>query len=182
MPAEKAEKIVFTSPQIETRVAELGRRISADYAGRELLVVGVLTGAFIFTADLVRELDLDLAVDFIQVSSYGQATRSSGEISLSKDLDREIGNREVLLVEDIVDSGRTLAWLRQRLLERQPASLKVCALLDKWERREVEVEIDYPGFRIERGFLVGYGLDYAGRYRQRPEILELGRTTAGTLE
>jgi len=175
-----AEKIVFTSRQIETRVGELGRRISADYAGRELLVVGVLTGAFIFTADLVRVLDLDLSVDFIRVSSYGHATSSSGEISLVKDLDSEIGNREVLLVEDIVDSGRTLACLRRHLLERRPASLKVCALLDKRERREVEVEIDYLGFRVARGFLVGYGLDYAGRYRQRPEILELVRTTEDT--
>ncbi len=168
-----AEKIVFTSQQIEQRVAELGRRISTDYAGRELLVIGVLTGAFIFTADLVRVLDLDLTVDFIRVSSYGQATSSSGKISLLKDLCCEIVNRDVLLVEDIVDSGRTLVWLRQHLLDRCPASLKVCAFLDKGERREVEVEIDYTGFRVGRGYLVGYGLDCAGHYRQRPEILEL---------
>lgn len=171
-----AEKIVFTEQEIEARVAELGRRISADYAGREVVLVGVLTGAFIFTADLVRVLDLELTVDFIRVSSYGQASSSCGEISLGKDLDCEIANRHVLLVEDIVDSGRTLAWLRQHLLACRPASLKVCALLDKRERREVEVAIDYPGFRVARGFLVGYGLDYAGRYRQRPAILELVET------
>jgi hypoxanthine phosphoribosyltransferase len=170
------ENIIFTRQQIAGKVAELGRRISLDYAGRELLVVGVLTGAFIFVADLVRELDLDLEVDFLRVSSYGQATSSSGEISLGKDLDCKIGGREVLLVEDIVDSGRTLAWLRQHLTARRPASLRVCALIDKRERREVEVEIDYLGFRAEKGFLVGYGLDYAGRYRQRSEILELVRS------
>jgi len=177
-----AEKTVFSSQQIATRVAELAHRINGDYAGRKLLVVGVLTGAFIFTADLVRALDLDLAVDFIQVSSYGRGTSSSGEITLGKDLDYEICNREVLLVEDIIDTGRTLTWLRHHLFARRPASFKVCALLDKRERREVEVEIDYAGFRVERGFLVGYGLDYAGRYRQRPEILELVRTTRQTQE
>jgi hypoxanthine phosphoribosyltransferase len=168
-----AEKIVFTRRQIEARVAELGHRISADYAGRELLVVGVLTGAFIFTADLVRALDLEVAVDFVRLSSYGHGTCSSGEICLGKDLDCEITGREVLLVEDIVDSGRTLAWLRQHLLARQPASLRICALLDKRERRLSAVEIDYTGFRVEGGFLVGYGLDWAGRYRQRPDLLEL---------
>jgi len=168
-----AEKVVFTSQQIESRVAELGREISGDYAGRQLLVVGVLAGAFIFTADLVRVLDLDLAVDFIRISSYGKNTSSSGRVALGKDLDCDIADLEVLLVEDIVDTGRSLAWLRQHLLERHPASLRVCALVDKRERREVEVEIDYTGFRVENGFLVGYGLDCAGRYRQLPEILEL---------
>lgn len=172
------EKIIYTRKQIAARVAELGRRISSDYSGRKLLVVGVLNGAFIFAADLVREMDLDLEVDFLRVSSYGQATSSSGAISLVKDLDSEIAGGEVLLVDDIVDTGRTLSWLRQHLLARHPASLKVCALIDKRERREVEVKIDYTGFLVEKGFLVGYGLDYAGRYRQCPEIMELARTKA----
>lgn len=166
-------EILIGRAAIADRVAELGRQISADYVGRELLVVGVLTGAFIFTADLVRVLDLDLEVDFIRVASYGAATYSSGRVSLTKDLECQVAGRDLLLVEDIVDTGRTLAWLKAHLLPRNPASLKLCALIDKSERREVPVEVDYVGFPVAEGFLVGYGLDCGGRYRQLPDICRL---------
>jgi len=166
-------EILIGRATIAHRVTELGRQISADYAGSELLVVGVLTGAFIFTADLVRSLDLPLAVDFIRVASYGDATCSSGQISLTKDLECQVAGRHLLLVEDIVDTGRTLAWLQAHLLARNSASLKVCALIDKSERREVAVAVDYVGFPVAEGFLVGYGLDCGGRYRQLPDICRL---------
>lgn len=162
--------IVINREAIGARVAELGRRISADYAGRELLVVGVLNGAIIFTADLVRALELELEVDFLRVASYGDSTCSSGRICLSKDLESQVADRHLLLVEDIVDTGLTLAWLQAHLLARRPASLKTCALLDKRERRQVAVAVDYLGFAGVEGFLVGYGLDYRGRYRQLPDI------------
>ncbi|NTV13601.1 MAG: hypoxanthine phosphoribosyltransferase [Desulfobulbaceae bacterium] len=166
-------EISISREKIATRVAELGRQLAADYAGRELLVVGVLHGAFVFTSDLIRALNLPLTVDFIRVASYGDATCSSGQICLSKDLECPVAGRHLLLVEDIVDTGRTLAWLREHLLARQPASLKVCALLDKGKRREVAVVVDYAGFLVAEGFLVGYGLDYGGRYRQLPDICRL---------
>jgi hypoxanthine phosphoribosyltransferase len=166
-------EILINRAAIANRVVELGRQVSADYAGSELLVVGVLTGAFIFTADLVRALDLPLAVDFIRVASYGEATCSSGRISLTKELECQIAGRHLLLVEDIVDTGRTLAWLQAHLLGRNPASLKVCALIDKSERREVAVAVDYVGFPVAEGFLVGYGLDCGDRYRQLPDLCHL---------
>lgn len=166
-------EILIGHTAIAARVVELGQRISTDYAGSELLVVGVLTGAFIFTADLVRVLNLPLAVDFIRVASYGEGTCSSGTVCLTKDLECQVAGRHLLLVEDIVDTGRTLAWLRAHLLGRNPASLKVCALIDKRERREVEVQVDYVGFPVAEGFLVGYGLDCGGRFRQLPDICHL---------
>jgi len=163
-------EILISRAEIAATVAALGQRISADYAGREVLVVGVLTGAFIFTADLVRSLDLPLSVDFIRVASYGGATSSSGQITLSKDLECQVTGCHLLLVEDIVDTGRTLAWLTAHLLARNPASLKVCTLIDKRERREVAVSVDYSGFQVAEGFLVGYGLDCGDRYRQLPDL------------
>lgn len=163
-------EILIGRAAIAARVGELGQRITADYAGSELLVVGVLNGAFIFTADLVRSLALPLTVDFLRVASYGDATCSSGQICLAKDLESPVAGRHLLLVEDIVDTGRTLAWLQAHLLARHPASLKVCALIDKAERREVAVTVDYAGFLVAEGFLVGYGLDYGGRYRQLPDL------------
>jgi hypoxanthine phosphoribosyltransferase len=166
-------EILIGRAAIGARVTELGQRISVDYAGRELLVVGVLTGAFIFTADLVRALDLELEVDFIRVASYGAATCSSGRIALTKDLECQVAGRHLLLVEDIVDTGLTVAWLRAHLLARQPASLNLCALIDKQERRQEAVPVDYAGFQVAEGFLVGYGLDCNGRYRQLPDICRL---------
>lgn len=166
-------EIILSKERVAARVAELGRTISADYAGRELVVAGVLTGAFIFTADLVRALALPLEVDFLRVASYGDATCSSGKIRLGKDLECSISGRHLLIVEDIVDTGLTLAWLREYLLARDPASLKVCALLDKRERRQIEVVIDYVGFSVADDFLVGYGLDCGGKYRHLPDICRL---------
>lgn len=166
-------EIIISREQIASRVAELGQQLSAEYAGRELLVVGVLTGAFIFTADLLRALNLPVVVDFIRVASYGGGTCSSGQICLSQDLASPVVGRHLLLIEDIVDTGRTLAWLKGHLLARHPASLKVCALIDKAERREVAVAVDHVGFPIAEGFLVGYGLDYGGHHRQLPDICRL---------
>lgn len=163
-------EIVIDREKIASRVAELGRLISADYAGSELLVVGVLTGAFVFTADLIRAIELPLEVDFVRVGSYGEGTCSSGKIALRKDLECSVAGRHILLVEDIVDTGLTLAWLLAHLLARHPASLKACALIDKRQRREIEVVVDYVGFPVAEGFLVGYGLDCGGQQRQLPDI------------
>ncbi|MDF1614252.1 hypoxanthine phosphoribosyltransferase [Desulfurivibrio dismutans] len=164
---------MFSAEQIALRVAELGRQISADYHGRELLVVGVLNGAFIFTADLVRALAIPVTVDFIRAASYGQASSSCGTVRLSKDVELPLAGLHVLLVEDIVDSGHTLTRLKKHFTAGGVASLRVCALIDKKERREAEVVVDYPGFTVEYGFLVGYGLDYAEQYRQYPAIHRL---------
>lgn len=169
-------EILFSAEQIATRVSELGRIISADYRGRELLVVGVLNGAFIFTADLVRVLTVPLLVDFVRASSYDQGSSSSGEVRLSKDLELPFKGRDILLVEDIVDTGLTLIRLIDHLRGRGAASVRSCALIDKRERREVELQVDYPGFVVDYGFLVGYGLDYAQRHRQYPEICRLDPT------
>jgi hypoxanthine phosphoribosyltransferase len=165
------KELVISSSEIARRVLELGREISAQPADK-LLVVGVLKGAFIFTADLVRAISTPLELDFIRVASYGSDTCSSGEIRLSKDLETSVVDRDVLLVEDIVDSGRTLVWLMDYLRDRGAAAVKVCALIDKRQRRREKVVIDYYGFRRE-GFLVGYGLDYDERYRELPEIYRL---------
>lgn len=153
------------------RVGELAREISRDYRGRELLVVGVLKGAFVFCGDLLRELqDVDAQVDFIAASSYGQATETTGTVRIVKDLEAAVAGRHVLLVEDILDTGLTLKYLREHLLHQQPASLKVCVLLDKPSRRRVEVPVDYRGFEIPDEFVVGYGIDWSERYRHLPYI------------
>ncbi|HSR37127.1 MAG TPA: hypoxanthine phosphoribosyltransferase [Desulfurivibrionaceae bacterium] len=166
-------EVVISEAAIASRVRELGERIRREYAGRPLVLVGILNGAFIFTADLARAIDLPLEVDFIRVASYGKGTCSSGTISLTKDIELDIGGKEVLLVEDIVDTGRTLACLTEMLAARAPASLKICALIDKQERREVAVTVDYAGFTVADGFLVGYGLDCAERYRNLPAVYRL---------
>jgi hypoxanthine phosphoribosyltransferase len=164
------KEILFSPAAIAARVKELGQTISADYQGRELLLVGILNGAFIFAADLARQITVPLKVDFVRAASYGQGSSTSGRVRLSKDVELPLAGRHVLLVEDIVDSGLTLARLRDLFLAREVASLRVCALIDKQQRRLVEVPVDYPGFLVERGFLVGYGLDYAEQYRQYPAI------------
>ncbi len=165
------KELVISRAEIARRVDELGRRIS-ERSPDGLLVVGVLKGAFIFTGDLVRAISTPLEVDFIRVASYGSDRCSSGRIRLSKDLETDLAGREVLLVEDIVDTGTTLAWLLAHLHDRGACSVKVCALIDKRRRRREKVSIDYYGFRRE-GFLVGYGLDYNERYRELPDIFEL---------
>lgn len=166
---EKLE-CLLTEDEVQTKVQELAIRINRDYAGKELLVIGILRGAFIFMADLVRKLEIPVTVDFIAVSSYGDATKSSGIVRILKDLDESVAGRHILLVEDIVDTGLTLKYLRDHLQARGPASLRVCTLLDKPERRRVDLRPDYNGFTIPDYFVVGYGLDCGQCYRNLPGI------------
>ncbi len=168
---EKEE--VVSRADIAKRVRELGQAINRDYAGRQLVMLGILNGAFIFLADLVREIELPIEIDFIRVSSYGSSTCSSGTIQCTKDAEIELAGKDILLVEDIVDTGRTLACLRQLLMARKARSVRICALIDKKERREVEVAVDYAGFAVAEGFLVGYGLDHAEQHRQYPAIYKI---------
>ncbi len=164
---------IISQEDIARRVRELGLRLRTDYEGTVPLVIGILNGAFIFTADLARAMNMDLQVDFVRAASYGNATSSCGEVRLSKDVEIPVAGRDLLLVEDIVDTGRTLARLKSYFTECGARSVRVCALIDKKERREVEVEVDYAGFAVEHGFLVGYGLDYAENYRWLPAIYHL---------
>jgi hypoxanthine phosphoribosyltransferase len=150
---------------LRDRVTELGAEISADYAGRDLMLIGVLKGAVFFMADLMRSIDVHCEVDFMAISSYGASTDSSGVVRILKDLDANIEGRNVLVVEDIIDSGLTLSYLMRNLRARNPATLEVCALLTKPERREIDVPVRYIGFEIPNRFVVGYGLDFAERYR-----------------
>src|SRR3954471_6309299 len=159
------------------RIRELGAQISQDYAGRELFLVGVLKGAIFFVADLMRELEVHCAIDFMAVASYGSSTDSSGGVRILKDLDASIEGRDVLIVEDIVDSGLTLNYLLRTLKARNPSSLEVCALLTKPERRKVELPIRYEGFEIPNTFAIGYGLDHAERYRNLPYVAALAENT-----
>jgi hypoxanthine phosphoribosyltransferase len=159
--------------ELANRVRELGEQISRDYEGKELFLVGVLKGAVFFVADLMRHLDVHCAIDFMAVASYGSSTDSSGVVRILKDLDASIEGRDVLIVEDIVDSGLTLHYLLRTLRARNPASLEVCALLTKPERRKVELPIRYVGFEIPNEFAIGYGLDHAERYRNLPYVAAL---------
>ena len=161
---------LFTAEQIQVRISELGAEIARDYAGSNPLLVGVLKGACIFLSDLVRAVDARLSLEFIAISSYGTSMRSSGEVRIVKDLDVPVEGRDILVVEDIVDTGLTLSYLLATLHRRGAKSVRLAALLDKWERREREVKIDYLGFRIPDAFVVGYGLDFAERYRNLPYI------------
>jgi hypoxanthine phosphoribosyltransferase len=158
-------EIVFDTDMIARRVVELGRAIQADYADKEPVLLGILKGSYPFLADLSRAINLSLTVDFMAVSSYGSGTKSSGVVRILKDLDASIEGRDVLIVEDIIDSGLTLQYLQRSLSARNPASLEVCALLTKPDRRRVDLPIRYVGFEIPNRFVVGYGLDYAQRYR-----------------
>jgi len=164
------EEVLLTHEQIQSKAAEIGAQISADYAGSDLLVVGVLKGAFVFMADLSRHITLPMEFDFMAVSSYGAATQTSGVVRILKDLDHEIEGRHVLLVEDIVDSGLTLSYLLKNLRTRRPASLEVCALLQKTGVQQVPIEIRYRAFEIPPVFVVGYGLDYGERFRNLPFV------------
>lgn len=165
---------LLSTEQIQARVRELGEQISREYQGEEILVVGILKGAFVFCADLLRTLKVPTQVDFMAVSSYGQSTESSGVIKILKDLDASVTGRHVLLVEDIVDSGLTLRYLREYLEHQDPASLKICVLLDKPSRRKTSVVVNYTGFSIPDEFIVGYGIDYAEQYRHLPYIGLIG--------
>src|SRR5690349_3338293 len=166
-------EVLIDRDSLQRRIAELGAEISVDYAGRDLLLVGVLKGAVFFMADLMRELTVPCEIDFMAISSYGAATDSSGVVRILKDLDINVAGREVLVVEDIIDSGLTLSYLIRNLRARKPASLEVCALLTKPERREIDVPVRYVGFEIPNRFVIGYGLDFAERYRNLPYVAVL---------
>jgi hypoxanthine phosphoribosyltransferase len=163
-------EILIDEDRLRSRVVELGDEISADYAGRDLLLIGVLKGAVFFMADLMRMLTIPCEIDFMAISSYGAQTDSSGVVRILKDLDINIEDRHVLVVEDIIDSGLTLSYLMRNLEAREPATLEVCALLTKPDRREIDVPVRYIGFEIPNRFVVGYGLDFAERYRNLPYV------------
>jgi len=168
--ADDIENVLIKADEIEAKLAEMGEQITRDYEGRRLLLVGVLKGAFILMSDLAREIALPLEFDFMAVSSYGSATRTSGVVRILKDLDFEISGRHVLLVEDIIDSGLTLLYLLKYLQTRTPASLEVCALMRKKGIQKVALDVRYEGFEIPPRFVVGYGLDYRQRYRNLPYV------------
>ncbi len=174
MPDDPAiGEVVVSSEDLQRRVAELGAEISRDYEGRDLVMIGVLKGAVLFIADLMRELTVPCEVDFMAVSSYGSSTDSSGVVRILKDLEASIEGRDVLIVEDIIDSGLTLQYLHRNLRARNPGSLEVCGLLAKPERRRVEPPVRYVGFEIPNKFVIGYGLDYAQRYRNLSYVAAL---------
>ena len=167
---QDVERILFTEEQLQKRVAELGAQITADYAGKNPVLASVLRGSYIFMADLTRAIDLPLTVDFMAVSSYGAGTVSSGQVEIKKDLSDPIEGKNLLIIEDILDSGNTLYYLMDVLSARHPASIRICTLLDKPERRVKPIKADYAGFVIPDAFVVGYGLDYAEKYRNLPYI------------
>ena len=167
---DDVEEILLDAETVAGRVAELGAQLSADYAGRDPVLVSVLKGALVFLADLMRAMDLSTSIDFMEVSSYGAATESSGQVRILKDLSQPIEGRDIIIVEDIIDTGLTLNYLLGYLADRQPASIRICCLLDKPARRLAEIPIDYVGFTIPDRFVIGYGLDYDERYRNLPYI------------
>jgi hypoxanthine phosphoribosyltransferase len=169
-PDDAMAEVLITAEQLQRRVAELGAQITQEYAGKRLLLLGVLKGAVIFLVDLARQIQLSLEIDFMAISSYGASTQSSGIVRILKDLEDSVEGQHILVVEDIVDSGLTLDYLHRSLAARGPASIKVCGLLLKDRPRELSVEIDYVGFTIPDRFVVGYGLDFAERYRNLPYI------------
>lgn len=170
MLEQDIQEILFTEEQLKSRVNEIARQIEADYAGREIMLISVLRGSFIFMADLCRAIRLPCTLDFMSVSSYGAGTTSSGQVQITKDLSEDITGRHVIVVEDILDSGNTLSYLLNILEHRHPASVRLCTLLDKPERRTKPVDLHYRGFTIPDAFVVGYGLDYAEHYRGLPYI------------
>ena len=164
------QQVLFSQEQLHTRVHEIAQEIQRDYAGKEIMLISVLRGSFIFMADLCRAIDLPCTLDFMSVSSYGKGTASSGQVQITKDLSEDISGRHIIVVEDILDSGNTLSYLLKILDHRRPASIRLCTLLDKPERRVKPVEVHYTGFTIPDAFVVGYGLDYAEHYRNLPYI------------
>ena len=170
------EKVLFSEEELKTRIKELGTEIGRDYAGKKPLMIGILKGSVMFFADLLREIEGDLEIDFMAISSYGNGVKSSGEVKMIKDLDHKIEGKDVIIVEDIVDSGYTMKYLTGVLSARNPASIRICTLLDKPSRRETDVRVDYKGFEVGDEFVVGYGLDYAGLYRNVPFIGILKRS------
>lgn len=171
------KRILYDKERIDRRVKELAKIISRDYEGRDLVLVGILKGAFIFLADLSRSLSVPHSLDFARLASYGSQAQSSGIIEIKKDIEMPLEGKDVILVEDIVDTGTTLAFFQKKILQRNPRSVKICALIDKKERREVECNAHYVGFSVERGFIVGYGLDFNEKYRYLPDIYIIDEST-----
>lgn len=167
------EEVLISREEIREKVRELGEIISRDYQGKELVLVGVLKGGFVFLADLMREITIPVDMDFISVSSYGASSKSSGVVRIIKDIDINVAGKHVLIVEDIVDTGLTLKYLKELFHTRGPLSVKVCTALDKPSRRKVEIEVEYKGIEIPDRYVIGYGLDYAGKYRNLPEVCTL---------
>jgi len=172
MSQDRVSETLFTPEQVSARVSELGKQISADYAGQDLVLVGILKGAFVFLADLIRAISIPLEVDFVAVSSYGDSTRTSGVVRIIKDLEESVEGKHVLIVEDIIDTGLTLklSYLVDNLIRRKAAGVKICTLLDKPSRRKTDISADYVGFVIPDKFVIGYGLDYDGLYRNLPFV------------
>ena len=164
------QEVLFSEEQLKNRVQEIARQITADYQGKEIMLISVLRGSFVFMADLCRAIDLPCTLDFMAVSSYGKGTKSSGQVQITKDLSEDITDRHIIVVEDILDSGNTLSYLLKILENRHPASIRLCTLLDKPERRVKPVQVHYSGFTIPDAVVVGYGLDYAEKYRNLPYI------------
>lgn len=164
------KKVLYSKETIEKRVQEIAQTLSDDYHGKEVVFICILKGAFIFLADLLRYLAIPHTIDFMRVASYGSGTVSSGKITVTKDIETDINGKDVIIVEDIIDTGITLAFLKNKLQEKTPRSLKICALLDKKARREVEIDADYVGFSMDEGFVVGYGLDFDEKFRSLPDI------------
>ena len=164
------QEVLFSEEQLKKRVEEIGKQIQQDYAGKEIMLIAVLRGSFVFMADLCRAIDLPCTLDFMSVSSYGKGTSSSGQVQITKDLSEDISGRHIIVVEDILDSGNTLSYLLKVLENRKPASIRLCTLLDKPDRRVKQVDVHYCGFSIPDAFVVGYGLDYAEMYRNLPYI------------
>ena len=168
--SEQTRRILYSREKIAAEVRRLGQEISRDYGNQEIMLVGVLKGSFLFIADLIREIQSPSVVDFVRLASYGSGTQTSGIIEFRKELEMPIRDRDVIIIEDIVDSGYTLECLYNKLLLQQPRSLKICTLIDKRARREVEIEADYVGISMDDGFIIGYGLDHDERYRNLPDI------------
>ncbi|MEA2014762.1 MAG: hypoxanthine phosphoribosyltransferase [Thermodesulfobacteriota bacterium] len=164
------KKLLYSKEVIDRRVRELADAISYDLEGKEVVLIGVLNGAFIFMADLARYLKISRSVDFTRLASYGSGVMSSGNITITHDIETDIKDKEVLIVEDIIDTGITMKFLRERLEKRQPASIRICTLIDKKQRRDVAIEADYVGFVVDEGFVVGYGLDFDEKFRCLPDI------------
>lgn len=176
MSAKEFEKVLISREEIKDAVEKLGKRISKDYEGKELLLVCILKGAFVFCSDLVRSISIPLTLDFLSASSYGQTSVSSGNVQINKDLETDIIGKHVLLVEDIIDTGLTLKVLKGIMSVRNPESIKICTLLDKKDRRKVDISPEYCCFSIPDEFVVGYGLDYGEKYRNLPDIMVLSRS------
>ncbi len=168
--ADTVGKILFTEEQIRARAKEIGKQITEDYAGEEVVLIGTLKGACVWMSDIMKAIDLDTRIDYIIASSYGSGTSTSGIVTIKRDVEEDLYNKHVIIVEDIVDTGTTLAYVKEKFAERHPKSLKICTLLDKPSRRTADIEADYIGFEIDNLFVIGYGLDYDQKYRNLPYV------------